>query len=64
MDTYTEIANYERARRLWSEMLADPNHRIQSQMLRTHCQTSGWSLTAQDVYNNVTRTGIEALLPH
>ena len=62
MDTYTEIAKLRAGRRLWSEMLAEFNPKnLKSQMLRTHCQTSGWSLTAQDVYNNVTRTGIEAL---
>ena len=62
MDTYTEIAKLRAGRRLWSEMLAEFNPKNpKSQMLRTHCQTSGWSLTAQDVYNNVTRTGIEAL---
>ena len=62
MDTYTEIAKLRAGRRLWSEMIAEFNPKNpKSQMLRTHCQTSGWSLTAQDVYNNVTRTGIEAL---
>ena len=62
MDTYTEIAKLRAGRRLWAEMLAEFSPKNpKSQMLRTHCQTSGWSLTAQDVYNNVTRTGIEAL---
>ncbi len=62
MDTYTEIAKLRAGRRLWSELIAEFEPKNpKSQMLRTHCQTSGWSLTAQDVYNNVTRTGIEAL---
>ena len=62
MDTYTEIAKMRAARKIWSEMIAQFNPKNpKSQMLRTHCQTSGWSLTAQDVYNNVTRTAVEAL---
>lgn len=62
MDTYTEIAKLRAGRRLWSDLIGafSPKNK-KSQMLRTHCQTSGWSLTAQDVYNNVTRTCIEAL---
>lgn len=62
MDTYTEIAKLRAGRRLWSELIGEfsPKNN-KSQMLRTHCQTSGWSLTAQDVYNNVTRTCVEAL---
>ena len=62
MDTYTEIAKLRAGRRLWSELIGEfsPQNK-KSQMLRTHCQTSGWSLTAQDVYNNVTRTCVEAL---
>ena len=62
MDTYTEIAKLRAGRRLWSELIAEFSPKNpKSQMLRTHSQTSGWSLTAQDVYNNVTRTGVEAL---
>ena len=62
MDFFMEVAKLRAARRLWAELMAefrpaDPR----SSMLRTHCQTSGWSLTAQDVYNNVARTAIEAL---
>jgi methylmalonyl-CoA mutase len=62
MDFFMEVAKLRAARRLWAELMAefkpsDPR----SAMLRTHCQTSGWSLTAQDVYNNVARTAIEAL---
>ncbi len=61
MNFFVEIAKLRAARLLWNRLLApfeptDPK----SSMLRTHCQTSGWSLTAQDVYNNVIRTAIEA----
>ena len=58
-----EVAKLRAARLLWAELMAGfkrrrtPSH----QMLRTHCQTSGWSLTAQDVMNNVTRTLVEAM---
>ena len=51
------------ARRLWAHMLKekfDPKS-AKSLMLRTHCQTSGWSLTAQDPYNNIIRTTVEAM---
>ena len=62
MDTYSEIAKMRAARLLWAEMIAQFNPKNpKSTALRTHCQTSGWSLTAQDVYNNVTRTCVEAL---
>ena len=62
MDTYSEIAKMRAARVLWAEMIAQFNPKNpKSTALRTHCQTSGWSLTAQDVYNNVTRTCVEAL---
>ena len=62
MDTYSEIAKMRAARLLWAEMISQFNPKNpKSTALRTHCQTSGWSLTAQDVYNNVTRTCIEAL---
>jgi methylmalonyl-CoA mutase len=63
MDFFMEVAKLRAARLLWSELVAekfgpaDPR----SLMLRTHCQTSGWSLTAQDVFNNVGRTMIEAM---
>ncbi len=61
MNFFVEIAKLRAARLLWSRLIepfepANPK----SLMLRTHCQTSGWSLTAQDVYNNVIRTAIEA----
>ena len=62
MDTYSEIAKMRAARLLWAEMISKFNPKNpKSTALRTHCQTSGWSLTAQDVYNNVTRTCVEAL---
>ncbi len=62
MNIFTEIAKLRAGRLLWSEMVGefDPQN-PKSQALRTHCQTSGWSLTAQDPYNNVVRTCIEAM---
>ncbi len=62
MNHYMEIAKLRAARLLWAQLLKQFNPKNpRSSSLRTHCQTSGWSLTAQDVYNNVTRTGIEAM---
>ncbi len=62
MSFFMEVAKLRAARLLWSELMGrfEPK-RPKSLMLRTHCQTSGWSLTAQDVYNNVARTCIEAM---
>ncbi|MFT5288151.1 MAG: methylmalonyl-CoA mutase [Planctomycetota bacterium] len=62
MDFFMEVAKLRAARILWSKRLAafGPKN-PKSSMLRTHCQTSGWSLTAQDVYNNVVRTCLEAM---
>ena len=62
MNFFTEIAKLRAARLLWSKIVKafgakDPK----SLALRTHCQTSGWSLAAQDPYNNVVRTCLEAL---
>jgi methylmalonyl-CoA mutase len=62
MNFFMEIAKLRAARLLWAKLMkphqpADPR----SLSLRTHCQTSGWSLTAQDVFNNVVRTAIEAM---
>ncbi|HEY6000940.1 MAG TPA: methylmalonyl-CoA mutase, partial [bacterium] len=63
MNFFMEVAKLRAARRLWAELMRgkfaprDPR----SLMLRTHCQTSGWSLTSQDPYNNVVRTALEAL---
>jgi methylmalonyl-CoA mutase len=62
MNFYMEIAKLRAARALWARLVADfePKN-AKSLSLRTHSQTSGWSLTAQDVYNNVGRTCIEAM---
>ncbi len=62
MNTFMEIAKMRAARLLWAKLMADFDPKNdRSLSLRTHCQTSGWSLTAQDVFNNVTRTCIEAM---
>jgi methylmalonyl-CoA mutase len=62
MNFFMEIAKMRAARLLWSKIVQQFNPKNPKSMaLRTHCQTSGWSLTAQDPYNNVTRTCIEAL---
>ena len=62
MDHYTEIAKMRAARILWAKLIKqfNPNN-PKSMALRTHCQTSGWSLTEQDPYNNIARTCIEAM---
>jgi len=62
MNYFMEIAKMRAARVLWHELLQpfEPKN-PKSSMLRTHCQTSGWSLTAQDVNNNIVRTAIEAM---
>ena len=62
MNFYMEIAKMRAARLLWARIVAefDPQN-PKSAMLRTHSQTSGWSLTEQDPYNNVVRTTIEAM---
>lgn len=63
MNFYMEIAKLRAARKLWATLIQEkfkpkkPN----SLMLRCHCQTSGWSLTEQDPYNNIIRTAIEAM---
>ncbi|MGB3896285.1 MAG: methylmalonyl-CoA mutase [Mycolicibacter sinensis] len=62
MNFFMEVAKLRAGRLLWSELVAQFNPRNpKSRSLRTHSQTSGWSLTAQDVYNNVARTCIEAM---
>jgi methylmalonyl-CoA mutase len=62
MNFFTEIAKMRAGRLLWSKIVKDFNPKSSKSMaLRTHCQTSGWSLTEQDPYNNVTRTCIEAM---
>ena len=63
MNTFMEIAKMRAARLLWAKLIQEefkPKDQ-RSLSLRTHCQTSGWSLTAQDVFNNVTRTCLEAM---
>ena len=62
MNFYLEIAKMRAARLLWCRIMkATGAKNPKSLMLRTHCQTSGWSLTEQDPYNNVVRTTIEAM---
>ena len=62
MNYHMEIAKLRAGRLLWASLIKefDPKN-LKSMSLRTHCQTSGWSLTEQDPFNNVTRTCIEAL---
>lgn len=61
MDHFREIAKMRAARMLWSKIVSEFNPKNQKSLsLRTHCQTSGWSLTEQDPFNNVARTTIEA----
>ncbi|MGD9845072.1 MAG: methylmalonyl-CoA mutase, partial [Variibacter sp.] len=62
MNFFMEVAKMRAARLLWAKLLKPFNPKnAKSLSLRTHCQTSGWSLAAQDVFNNVVRTGIEAM---
>lgn len=62
MNFYMEIAKMRAARLLWAKIVGEFNpQNPKSSMLRTHSQTSGWSLTEQDPYNNVVRTTIEAM---
>merc|ERR1712134_236692 len=58
-----EVAKLRAARRLWANLVTERfgAKNPKSTMLRTHCQTSGWSLTEQDPFNNVIRTTIEAM---
>jgi methylmalonyl-CoA mutase len=57
-----EVAKMRAGRLLWAKIVKKFNPQLEKSMsLRTHCQTSGWSLTAQDVFNNVTRTCVEAM---
>ncbi len=62
MNFFMEVAKLRAARMLWAKLVRqfDPKD-PKSLALRTHCQTSGWSLAAQDVYNNVVRTCVEAM---
>jgi methylmalonyl-CoA mutase len=62
MNPFMEIAKMRAARMLWAKIIAKFNPKNPKSMaLRTHCQTSGWSLTEQDPYNNIGRTCIEAM---
>ena len=62
MDHFREIAKMRAARMLWAKIVQEFNPKnLKSLALRTHCQTSGWSLTEQDPFNNVARTTIEAM---
>jgi methylmalonyl-CoA mutase len=62
MNFYLEVAKMRAARLLWWKIMKEfEPQNPKSLMLRTHCQTSGWSLTEQDPYNNVVRTTIEAM---
>lgn len=62
MNHFTEIAKMRAGRLLWAKLVQQfKPQSTKSMALRTHCQTSGWSLTEQDPYNNVSRTTIEAL---
>lgn len=62
MNFFQEIAKMRAARVLWAKLISEFNPKNpKSLALRTHCQTSGWSLTEQEPYNNITRTAVEAL---
>lgn len=62
MNHFMEIAKMRAGRMLWAKIVKQFNpQNKKSMMLRTHCQTSGWSLTEQDPYNNITRTCVEAM---
>ncbi len=62
MNFYLEVAKMRAARLLWCRIMTGFNAKSpKSLMLRTHCQTSGWSLTEQDPYNNIVRTTVEAM---
>lgn len=62
MNHFMEIAKMRAARMLWAKLVKQFNPQKEKSMaLRTHCQTSGWSLTEQDPFNNITRTCVEAL---
>lgn len=62
MNQFMEIAKLRAGRLLWSKLVAQFNPKNEKSLaLRTHCQTSGWSLTEQDPFNNIARTCIEAM---
>jgi methylmalonyl-CoA mutase len=62
MNFFMEVAKMRAARLIWAKLIKEFNPTdARSLSLRTHCQTSGWSLTAQDVFNNIVRTSVEAM---
>jgi methylmalonyl-CoA mutase len=62
MNYFMEVAKLRAARLIWAKLMKPFNPKDERSLsLRTHCQTSGWSLAAQDVFNNVARTAIEAM---
>jgi len=62
MNFFMEVAKLRAGRLLWAKLMSQFSPQNEKSLcLRTHCQTSGWSLTAQDVYNNVVRTCVEAM---
>lgn len=63
MNFYMEIAKLRAARQVWARLMKDKFNaqNPKSLLLRTHCQTSGYSLTEQDPYNNIVRTAVEAM---
>lgn len=62
MNFHMEIAKLRAGRVIWNQIVSQYDTKnAKSSMLRTHCQTSGYSLTAQDIYNNICRTNIEAM---
>ncbi len=63
MNHYMEIAKLRAARQIWAKVMREKFGATnpKSWLLRTHCQTSGYSLTEQDPYNNIVRTTIEAM---
>jgi methylmalonyl-CoA mutase len=63
MNFYMEIAKLRAARQVWARLMKEKfsAQSPKSLLLRTHCQTSGYSLTEQDPYNNIVRTAVEAM---
>jgi methylmalonyl-CoA mutase len=66
MSFFMEVAKLRAARRLWAELMREKFRpgKEESLLLRTHCQTSGWSLTEQQPYNNVVRTTLHSVAAH
>ena len=62
MNFFMEVAKFRAARLLWAKLVKPFGPKSDKSLaLRTHAQTSGWSLTSQDVFNNVVRTAVEAM---